>query len=352
MNQIKNTIKIANKIQQALFELKKYRFLELLNRTATFVSQFKELGCESKKLGLSLTHNWLSASQRCCSRISKLLYDIAYSVSRLQQLTDSPKKELPKLSTLVEELNQLQEEFEKVEFNINENTVSIVTRPITLEDVYLGPFKIELHIDKLKDLYKDGVYYAIALDPHPAATSEDVTHPHVSNERLCEGDGAAAIRTALQEGRICDFFSLVNSILNTYNPDSPYVNLDDWNGEPCYDCGYTCDRENIYYCPFCDNSYCEQCSSYCRLCDEILCLGCGGKCPHCQQLVCPNCISRCTECGQLCCKECLDKGLCPDCIEESEDYENEKKENQNITRIKLPNQTTIEAGKPEIKQGT
>ena len=96
MNEIKSTIKIANRIQQTLVELKKQRYLELLNRTATLVSQFKDLGSESKKLGLSLTHNWLSASQRCCDRISRLLYDIAYSVSRLQQLTDSPKKGLPK----------------------------------------------------------------------------------------------------------------------------------------------------------------------------------------------------------------------------------------------------------------
>ncbi len=41
------------------------------------------------------------------------------------------------------------------------------------------------------------------------------------------------IRTALEQGRLCDFFSLVRSILNTYSPDSPYVSLYDWCGVAC-----------------------------------------------------------------------------------------------------------------------
>ena len=73
MNQPKSTIKIASKLQQALVELKKQRYMELLNRTATVVSQFRDLGSESKKLGLSLTHDWFLASQRYCDRISRLL---------------------------------------------------------------------------------------------------------------------------------------------------------------------------------------------------------------------------------------------------------------------------------------
>ena len=36
-------------------------------------------------------------------------------------------------------------------------------------------------------------YRVIALDPHPATKSESITHPHVQDERLCEGEGHAAI---------------------------------------------------------------------------------------------------------------------------------------------------------------
>jgi len=111
-----------------------------------------------------------------------------------------------------------------------------VTEPITLEDVYLGPFRIQLELNKdirlssveaLSELYQGGAYHVIALEPNLAATDASVNHPHVSNERLCEGDGYAPIRAALEQGRLCDFFTLVRSILNTYSPDSPYVRLDD-----------------------------------------------------------------------------------------------------------------------------
>ena len=44
-------------------------------------------------------------------------------------------------------------------------------------------------------------YRVVALDPNPAAASDDVTHPHVQNEQLCEGEGRAAIRAALAECR-------------------------------------------------------------------------------------------------------------------------------------------------------
>ena len=62
----------------------------------------------------------------------------------------------------------------------------------------------------------------IALDPHPAALNDAVTHPHVSDERLCTGDAGAAIQAALAAGRVFDFFTLVRSVLVTYNPESPY----------------------------------------------------------------------------------------------------------------------------------
>jgi sulfur carrier protein ThiS adenylyltransferase len=54
MKEAKSLIKIANRIQQALMNLRKQRYLESLSRLAGLVGQFKELGFESRKLGLSL----------------------------------------------------------------------------------------------------------------------------------------------------------------------------------------------------------------------------------------------------------------------------------------------------------
>ncbi len=325
MEDRKNLIRVANRIQEALMKLKNSRYLELMKRLTSFVGQLQELTAESRKMGASLVHGWFSAAERCCSRTSRLLNDISYSISQIQQLAEGPQKKTPKLSLLVEELDQVQEEFGNLDFEKAENTVSVITEPITLEDVYLGPFRIRLELSKLSELYKDRPYRVIALNPNPAATDEKVTHPHVSGEKLCEGDGCVAIRTAFEQGRLSDFFTMVRSILNTYNPDSPYVALYDWNGEPCYDCGYVMSREDTYYCYYCEHDFCSQCSTYCRQCEETVCLSCSEECPHCEELACQNCISRCAECEELCCKSCLEENLCPNCKEEME-KDNEQQE--------------------------
>ena len=347
MDENKNLIRIANCIRDTLVKLKEKQYLELLNRLTNFTSQLQELNEDCGKLGKAVSQGWYAAAQQFRSRIARSLSDISYILQRNKQLVDATQNNVPKLSVLLADLKQLQADCGDIEFDRDGNNISIVTDPIELDGIYLGPFKIQLDLNKLTELHKDTSYYCIALEPNPAATDESVTHPHVSNEKLCEGDGSVAIRAALEEGRLCDFFTMVRNILNTYNPDSPYISLSDWEGTPCYDCGYTCDRENCYYCSYCDHEYCEECSSYCRLCDETVCLGCGGKCPHCEEMVCPNCITRCKECEELCCKECLDEGLCPNCIEERK--ENEEPENQNTTTERCGDRSQPEAGKPEVR---
>lgn len=348
MEDRKNLIRVANRIQEALMKLKNSRYLELMRRLTSFAGQLQELTAESRKMGASLVHDWFSAAERCCNRTSRLLNDISYSIPQIQQLAEAPQKKTPKLSLLVEELNQVRDEFGDLDFDKAKNTVSVVTESITLDDVYLGPFKIQLELDKLSELYTASPYYVIALSPNPAATDETVTHPHVSNEKLCEGDGCVAIRSALEQGRLSDFFTMVRSILNTYNPDSPYVSLYDWNGEPCYDCGYVMSREDTYYCYYCEHDLCSQCSTYCRYCEETVCLGCSEECPHCEEMVCQKCICRCTECEELCCKSCLEENVCPNCKEEME-KENEDQECKISESNQNENPSQSETSKAEIK---
>jgi hypothetical protein len=290
--------------------------------------ELQDLTAVSKKITTALAHDWLSAANDCCQSVDRLVSDMPYCVSRIKQFTEAPQKDVPALSALVEDLDQVQEEFGDLEFDKERSTISVTTDPITFEDVELGPFRIQLEIGKLNELYYASPYYVIALEPNPAATDEGVTHPHVNWERLCEGEGSAAIQAALEEGRLCDFFTLVRSILNTYSPDSPYVALADWQGETCNECGYAMSSDNSCLCSFCDNSVCEECSTYCRSCEETICLACAAKCEVCEEPVCPRCARvRCTECEIVCCESCITDGLCPDCREERE-TENEQQREQ------------------------
>jgi len=349
MEDKKGLVQVAGRVLESLTRLRHSRYLELMNRLTTFVGQLEELAAESRKMGLSVTRGWFSAADRCCSRTSRLLADISYSISQVKQFTESPQKKTPTLSLLVAELNQVQEEFGSVDFDKGEDAISVVTDPITLDDVPLGPFKIQLGLNKLGELYKNRPYHVIALNPNPASTDGGVTHPHVSGEKLCEGDGAAAITASLEQGRLSDFFTMIRSILNTYNPDSPYVALHDWDGTPCYDCGYTMSSEDSYFCSFCEHTYCDQCSSYCRICEETACLGCSGQCPHCEDLLCPNCIAKCANCDELCCKSCLEDDLCPTCREEMENKENEEQRTEITKANQNGNTSQPQASKTEIK---
>ncbi len=180
----KNLVRTADKIQEALIKLKHSRYLELMRQLTSFAGKLQELTAESRKMGASLVKGWFSAAERCCKSVSRLLNDIPYSVSKIQQLTDAPQKEIPKLSSLVDELNQVQQEFGSLELDNAESTISVITEPITLDDVYLGPFRIQLELKKFSELCTASPYYVIALSPNPAATDETVTHPHPAMYRL------------------------------------------------------------------------------------------------------------------------------------------------------------------------
>jgi hypothetical protein len=330
MEDIKKLVFIAGKVQETLARCRHGHYLELLNQLKTISDHLTEIAGQSRKLAVSLSRGWLAAAEICSSNIRRSLDDLSYHISRYEQLADRQNGQVLKLSAIVEDLKQLQDDFEKIDFDKQDNAICVTTEPITLDDVYLGPFEIRLELNRLQELHRVSTYFCTALDPHPASVSEDVPHPHVSGKRLCEGDGAPAIRAALEQGRLCDFFTIVNGILNNYSPDSPYVPLEDWDGEPCRDCGSVMNSEDSYYCHFCDEQFCDQCSRSCNGCLETVCNNCSQVCASCQEGVCPNCISECEGCHSLLCYRCVEEGLCPNCEQERK-AEDERLDQDNKT---------------------
>ncbi len=343
----KELMRVASMIQEALGKLRKGRYLECVRQLSLFTGSLHEIAHGSRKLALALSRDWLAASEECCKSITRHLSQIPYCTSKLESLMDRRHKEVPTLGTILDELKALREEFDDVAFNREENALCAITEPITLEDTYLGSFRIALYLDKLHEMVHRMPYYVIAIEPHPSAKDEAITHPHVSNEVLCEGDGAGAIRAALEEGRLCDFFVLVRGILTTYNPDSPYVSLADWDGVACYDCGYVMDDESSYSCSHCGNAVCDSCSRVCTNCGEIVCGECASHCEICDRSLCPPCAkTKCSECESICCESCITDGLCPDCKKEMENEDEEQpSETTNETPTTDGPETTIVGGR-------
>ncbi len=201
------------------------------------------------------------------------------------------------LRDVYEDLVALGREFEDVEHDLQEGTLAVTTSSIKLAGVQLGQFKIEL-------TWRDHEYRVIALDPHPAARDQDVTHPHVKNESLCAGEGKAAIGAALAQGRLFDFFLLVSRVLQTYSASNPYVALDEWHGTNCADCGYSTDEDD-YSCHSCDEAVCSECVCRCSRCEAAACGKCSRECHLCGQEFCQNCVERHAGSRQVTCHECL-----------------------------------------------
>jgi hypothetical protein len=213
------------------------------------------------------------------------------------------------------DLSVLGDEFSDWSCDRAQKTLSVTTAPIELEGIYLGPFEIRLHWDRMRRDAAD-TYRVIALDPRPSATRDDVTHPHVREEELCEGEGRQPIRRALAEGRVLDFFLLVSNVLKSYNPASPFVSLADWFAESCADCESLVDDEERWVCSKCENSLCAECQRQCANCGDSFCSDCVGSCSGCRDQICQSCLQRCGKCRALRCSGCLDElERCNNCHE-------------------------------------
>ena len=327
MENQKKLIQLSNMLLDSLFELKKARLRQIQDVMEGFGTRCSDTTKNSHLFYTAVERNWLSSAEQVISRVSRNLTDFSCYLQRFKELVNADETVLPKLSDIYAELIQIEQEFGEIKFDSNEKALSVITEPITLNDIPLGPFEVKLSIGQISRLYNDTPYWIIALEPNPAGSNEEVTHPHVSSERLCEGDGHVAIRSAIEQGRFCDFFTMAVTILQTYNPGSPYISLDEWQGTSCYDCGCTVSNDDCYYCEYCDRDYCSSCSSYCQRCDTTVCLGCSYECPSCDELVCHNCTVKCKECDEMFCKNCVDEErLCQNCQEQRKESENEEQE--------------------------
>jgi len=225
---------------------------------------------------------------------------------------------VPSAGEIHGDLTALHEEFGEVSWSLPVGTLSVTTESLVLEGIDLGRFTVEL---QWAELPEDCAYRVIAVDPRPAASKESVTHPHVEDEALCAGEGRIAIRRALSEGRLADFFLVVANILRTYNHGSAYVTLDAWEGRPCVDCGSHVGGDDAYLCPMCDSILCEDCGRTCTSCSDLCCPECWSHCAACEHAYCKNCLQKCPVCKELVCRDCLLEKDCECCHEEEPENE-------------------------------
>ena len=215
----------------------------------------------------------------------------------------------PGVLDIYADIKALEEEFGGYKWDHERETLSVTTDPVTLLDVPLGPFRIDLKLSHFKiPTNADSGTHVDALDPN---VSGEHFHPHVgAHGAVCLGDGAPSIRRALEDGRVLDYFIILKQLLNSYDRDGAYTILENWGEEDedridCSDCGYATLMDESMYCDCCSDSYCDECYGSCESCEEVVCDGCRRTCVTCTSSVCAGCIqANCKDCGAPLCETC------------------------------------------------
>ena len=200
---------------------------------------FKRMRVLTDRLRMVEERGWRAAARSVAQQLHNELFRCQAQISTALEIVSSrfAMSDAPTQAELYAELLALADEFEDMEVDEKEGTLSLATESIELEGQYLGSFCIILSFKDEFTSTSPLPYLVKAVAPCCPEGRSDITHPHVMNDHLCEGDATPALRAALQTGRLTDFFQIINQVLHTYNSGSPYASLNEWNGTECQACG-------------------------------------------------------------------------------------------------------------------
>jgi hypothetical protein len=267
-----------------------------------------------RKRDLARRRGWLLAAAQINQGLKWQLRSLACNIETAAKAVEFQVNQpsIPSQSDIYRDIIALEREFEEVRIDLKQNLLVVVTEPIELEDVPLGPFEIRMNYGQL-GVFHARCYRIAALEPNFASGRGDVPHPHVQDGWLCEGDGDAAIQAALDGGRLYDFFLLVQRVLLTYNSGNPYIALHDWYGAPCNSCDVRLDGDEAYECSECGATLCDDCRELCSDCTSGYCGGCLLNCAACNERRCNGCLGPCSSCKASICTDCEREGGCLKC---------------------------------------
>lgn len=212
------------------------------------------------------------------------------------------KMEPPSIEEICAEIQDTMNSFSNVELSETNNTISVVSPRIVLEDIEFGRFRIYLNLDTSFEMDISGIITANALEPNKNPKSPHIVHPHVECSHICFGDFGPIIKQALIYGRIRDVFDLTIKLLQNYNASSPYEKLETWEMTICECCSGAIASDAVYVCE-CYANVCPNCMLQCNMCSTFVCARCATTCLSCGNQCCSECSSVC-DCGNVVCGEC------------------------------------------------
>jgi len=137
---------------------------------------------------------------------------------------------------------------------------------VYLESVWIGDLNIVLELEE----FRVRVYNESADTERRGGYQ----HPHVNtNGEVCWNGYDEEARAYHLAGDFLALKDLITNLLQTYNPSSPYITLDDWEngcGDCCADCGERYPEDDLVYIESRSESLCPECRTYCDYCDRYV----------------------------------------------------------------------------------
>ena len=189
MENHKNIMKLINLFLEVLGELKMARLQKIQANMEDFSQKCSDATKNSHMFYAAIERGWFGSAEKVRARVERNMSDFSYHFQRFKDFVSSDETKLPKPSDIFAELSQIDDELGEYQFDLKERTISVLTDPISMDGIPFGSFEIKLFLNELSKVYTESPYKVIALEPNPAGGDSNVTHPHVSSERLCEGDG-------------------------------------------------------------------------------------------------------------------------------------------------------------------
>lgn len=325
----KLVLRAAAKYRNWLISRSRYNRQEILERIVNLTNKVTNNSQQMHKWSNSLLlsasdKNRIVGKESENPMIERLISDtgrdingyVDHLIRLLGELVDLP---IISMTNSTQEINAIVHSWEQVKYR--GGILSVLISKINLSDgeetVFLGSFWAEVDLNDI-----DSELHIVSVDE--IESNDGYYHPHVSDQELCAGEGVDLMIDAISQGRLEDYFRIIEAILRTYNENSPHNHLSEWYGSSHkgrFFCGY-CEEwrndESLYYCSKCGFEYCEYCNSdgdCCAECNEWYCGECLTACHSCQNTLCGRCEVFCSSCENTICSECREEcSHCEECI--------------------------------------
>lgn len=313
---LRSDLRVANAVREQLLLLRRRSLVSSPEGTGRVVDKMHEMLKAYRKVELAGTQRLPRSRLQLKQKWDVTLQDLACSIRVLAQPVEPVPNEVRPLQDLLDDLAKIRQDFGEYEFFRDEPMLAVSTPAITLKGLDLGRFRIELNVLPLGRRTNKNIYELRTLDLKCAASNGGVSHPHVLYGHLNAREFTEPIRDAKMAGRIADLFHLIVAALETYDPTTAYVKIDDWHKVFCNQCHQELPEGLRMFCEGCDEWCCQRCRLECPDCGKHVCQDCQSICPLCGKILCHTCITTCATCGASACQSCLQGGLCPGCAAE------------------------------------